>query len=618
MSFVRPEVWRPKGVDDLEPQAWHALRDVSRSVLVTAGAGAGKTEFMAQKAAYLLETDLCPPPERILSISFKRDAARNLGDRVNGRCLPELARRFSSFTFDAFTKSLVDRFRMTIPEEYRPSPNYEIVFGNTQHYDEFLQTYGFNGVSARDFQEALTAEVLPIDASASTVNQALMKYWQVHVQHREVPALSFAMVNRLAQLLVQTNPQILRGLRLTYPFVFLDEFQDTTVAQFQLLRTIFEGSKSVLTAVGDDKQRIMLWAGAMPDAFAQFEEHFSARRHSLVFNWRAHADLVRIQHAIASQIDASATEPQAQADRTTDGDIAAIWQFVDEADEQDCMARWIENEVMEKVIQPHDLAILVRARADQVEWQLSSPFEARNLRIRNLARIVEGISIQDLLSEEMTQILLRLLRLGATTRSPADWTASSRDLQFLHGVDPRDEDGVWRLQQRLQSFVREMRVYLNTMEPTPDSAEPSAKATLDFLGRETLGRAFPSYQRESDFARVWKGFVALLGECLQHADSWRGAIDEFEGVGQIALMTIHKSKGLEFHTMIFHGLDNQTWWSLTPDRAEELNAFFVAFTRARQRAFFTLCQERGQAVDWVEEMLASADVSQVDLCGSLE
>lgn len=58
-------------------------------------------------------------------------------------------------------------------------------------------------------------------------------------------------------------------------------------------------------------------------------------------------------------------------------------------------------------------------------------------------------------------------------------------------------------------------------------------------------------------------------------------------------MTIHKSKGLEFHTMIFFGLDAQTWWRLSPDRSEGLSSFFVAFTRAKQRAFFAYCSERG-------------------------
>ena len=104
------------------------------------------------------------------------------------------------------------------------------------------------------------------------------------------------------------------------------------------------------------------------------------------------------------------------------------------------------------------------------------------------------------------------------------------------------------------------------------------------------------------------GFVVLLQESCAEAATWSEALDEFEGLEQIALMTIHKSKGLEFHTMIFYGLDNQTWWSLQPNRREEVNSFFVALTRAKQRAFFTLCNERGGPVTWIEQLLALAGV----------
>lgn len=77
-------------------------------------------------------------------------------------------------------------------------------------------------------------------------------------------------------------------------------------------------------------------------------------------------------------------------------------------------------------------------------------------------------------------------------------------------------------------------------------------------------------------------------------------------------MTIHKSKGLEFHTMIFYGLDNQTWWSLRPNNKEDLNVFFVALTRAEQRAFFTLCRERGGAINWLEQLLLPAGVLHIN------
>ena len=152
---------------------------------------------------------------------------------------------------------------------------------------------------------------------------------------------------------------------------------------------------------------------------------------------------------------------------------------------------------------------------------------------------------------------------------------------------------------------------MRRLDPVPEAAAQAAQAALDFLGTEVLRRAFPSYRRQPDFDRIRNGFTLLLQESLHHAATWSGALDESEGLGQIALMTIHKSKGLEFHTIIFYGLDNQTWWSLTPNRLEELNSLFVAFTRAKQRAFFTLCAERGQPVAWIENLLAPAGVHHV-------
>ncbi|GAB6172205.1 ATP-dependent helicase [Paradesulfitobacterium aromaticivorans] len=615
MSLIRPEDWRPQGIADLEPRAWEALRQTTQSVLVTAGAGAGKTEFLAQKATYLLQTGLCAAPKRILAISFKRDAARNLAERVAKRCPPEQARRFNSYTFDAFAKSLVDRFRAAIPEPYCPPADYRIVTPRREDYEDFLNVHNFLGVNAQQLERTIARARLPIAHAGSELQRAVALYWRAQYNDYDHVPLSFPMLNRLVELLIRENPSILKALHLTYPVVFLDEFQDTTFAQFQLLHTTFNGSEAIFTAVGDDKQRIMVWAGAMPDAFAQFEQHFSSQRVSLISNWRSHEDLVRIQHVIASRIDHTVEESEARADRLVDGDVAAIWEFASKDKESDYLAQWIESEVQSGNVEPQDLAILVRMRADSVESQLSPAFETRGLRLRNVARNVGDIAIQDLLGEDLTQILLRLLRLGATERSPENWNAALQDLQFLEAIDSTDEAGLQRLQQRLQVFVREIRRIMRRLEPIPDSATESARAALDFIGAQVLRRAFPSYQRQYDFDRVWNGFLLLLQECLAHADTWSGSLDEFEGIGQTALMTIHKSKGLEFHTIIFCGLDNQTWWSLRPDRIEELNSFFVAFTRASQRTFFTLCIERGQPVVWIENLLTPAGVRKRDFCG---
>ena len=608
MSFVRPRDWKPQGVTDLESRAWEALRETERSVLVTSGAGAGKTEFLAQKATYLLQTGLCPDPKRILAISFKRDAARNLGERVVKRCPIEQARRFNSYTFDAFAKSLLDRFRAAIPDPYRPPADYRIMMPHRRDYDDFLNDHNFRGVNVQQLERSISRTQLPVANVGSEVQRAVAVYWHAQYTEYDHTSLSFPMINRLVEFLIRENPSILRALRLTYPFVFLDELQDTTFAQFQFLRTAFEGSEAIFTAVGDDKQQIMRWAGAMPDAFAQFEQYFAARKISLISNWRSHEELVRIQHVIASRIDPNVDQPEARADRLVDGDVSAIWEFPSEDEESVSLADWINREVQSGNVEAHDVAILVRMRPDEVEAHLSPSFEARELRLRNVARSVGEIAIQDLLAEDLTHLLLRLLRLGATGRSPKNWNAALRDLQFLEGVDFVDEAGLQRLQLRLQVFVRKIRLTLRRLDAVPDSAAEAVQVALDFVGAQVLRSAFPSYKRRPDFDRVWNGFVLLLRESLEHAETWSEALDEFEGLGQIVLMTIHKSKGLEFHTMIFYGLDNQTWWSLTPDSIEELNSFFVAFTRAKQRAFFTVSTDRGQPLVWIEDLLDPAGV----------
>ena len=58
-------------------------------------------------------------------------------------------------------------------------------------------------------------------------------------------------------------------------------------------------------------------------------------------------------------------------------------------------------------------------------------------------------------------------------------------------------------------------------------------------------------------------------------------------------MTIHKSKGLEYHTIVFLALDDKAWWSFQREPQDSRSTFFVAFSRAKQRVVFTYCRQRG-------------------------
>src|SRR5258705_9932051 len=109
--MIRVDRWAPSDNLKLEPNALVAATEIERNLALIAGPGAGKTELLAQRADFLLRTGACRYPQRILAISFKVDAARNLQRRVTERCGPDLAARLDSHTFHGFAKRLIDRNR---------------------------------------------------------------------------------------------------------------------------------------------------------------------------------------------------------------------------------------------------------------------------------------------------------------------------------------------------------------------------------------------------------------------------------------------------------------------------------------------------------------------------
>ncbi len=123
--MISHDQWAPSLGVRLEKNAWSVVRELDRSILLTAGPGAGKTEVLAQRADYLLRTNSCRFPKRILAVSFKTDASRNLKERIQLRCGWNFASRFDSVTFHGFAKRIIDKFLPILAEEGL-SPDYAI------------------------------------------------------------------------------------------------------------------------------------------------------------------------------------------------------------------------------------------------------------------------------------------------------------------------------------------------------------------------------------------------------------------------------------------------------------------------------------------------------------
>src|SRR5690554_3923605 len=134
MRYIDIEKWEPSDNMKLEDNALITAKS-DYNTLVVAGPGAGKTELLAQRACFLLETNKCVYPKRILAISFKRDAAYNLKNRVEKRCGEKLSKRFDSLTFDAFSKLILDQFYRGLPNGYKINYPYDVVLNENEILD---------------------------------------------------------------------------------------------------------------------------------------------------------------------------------------------------------------------------------------------------------------------------------------------------------------------------------------------------------------------------------------------------------------------------------------------------------------------------------------------------
>lgn len=606
MKFIQPEHWQPKGIDDLEPNAWQALKR-QESTSVIAGPGAGKTEFLAQKAAYLLETGLCPPNKKILAISFKSDAAKNLSDRVKERCPEELSNRFISMTFDAFTKSLVDRFRMALPERHRPSKRYEIAFPSSHQEKQLISrfTNSFDNVQVGiyNFTQRLRnmnqfiGSVRIGDPNLSWLEEKFLDFWlSQQINYADgISRVSFPGLNRLAEYIVRTNDHVLRSIRASYPIVFVDEFQDTTFTQYDFLCSVFKSSEAEVTAVGDYKQRIMGWAGAKGDAFHQFEADFSAHRHSLLLNHRSSPELVRIQHVIAQAIDHEVRVVQTSNKNLISGDAAWICCSDNINQEADHLAQWIVNDMQGRSLNPRDYSILVRQKPEGYEQHLSYYLAQHGLSLRNENEKIGQTTLQDLLAEELTVLFSTLLRLGLGHRNAQAWNQLSSDIQILRNTNQEDEKALRQVERELTKFISTLRMLMQ--QPlTRENSRDIFERTIKFINTDDLRRSFSRYVTGDLLEINLTALEEFFTNCVDTQISWAGLLDEFEGTNHIPLMTIHKSKGLEFDTTIFMGIDDNAWWSYRQGDTEGLSTFFVALSRAKQRAIFSYCQQRGQRI----------------------
>ncbi|HLM21010.1 MAG TPA: ATP-dependent helicase [Propionibacteriaceae bacterium] len=540
--MIHPDQWHAVDGLVLEPNAMIAVTTSDENVVVAAGPGAGKTELLAQRADFLLRTGQCPYPRRILAVSFKVDAARNLRNRVRRRSVPNFAARFDSFTFHAFAKRLIDNFRPALT--------------------------GYNALNA-DYRIDPDTPGTRIEGEQITLGDL-------------VP---------LASEVVESNVYACGGVRQTYSHVFLDEFQDCTWQQYQLIKAAFGETSAVLTAVGDIKQRIMAWAGALEGVLQTFADDFSARPLSLYQNFRSAPRLRRMQNRMIAQMDPDAVSPP--EDLVGDTGVIEVLDFDTEYDEAHAVSNFVDDWLNEGVA-PSEIAILVRQQPHLVAAALGNDLADRGIPFRN-----EQES-QDLTTEPVAALVFNFIRVIADDRQPDAYA----ELMRIATRSSASEDEASRFDSRLKRMLRKTRATVRESKfKTEDSAawRSLVQEFLQLVSRPVLTALSPGYQqgtRLNDL--IEQAFEAFERELAVDENAVQ-ALRRLSEVDAIRFLTIHKCKGLEFEKVVVLGVEEELFWG---DPTAAMSEFFVAISRTKQHLVLTHASHRdrpaGAAKRWDE------------------
>lgn len=524
--MILKEEWRPADGLTLEPGALRAVKEEVRSVMLIAGPGTGKTEMLAQRADFLLRTGVSCYPKRILAISFKVDASTNLKERVSKRCGYELSSRFDSYTFAAFAKFLIDRYRCVL------------VGNNALDWDYVI------GKKRNVPKEITFKDLLP-----------------------------------LAILIVKNSSQARNLLQQTYSDVFLDEFQDCTKEQYEFVKLAFHNTGARLVAVGDSKQKIMVWAGAFEGVFNSFKKDFNALELRIYRNFRSKPRLLRVQNSIIKSLDPEAA--MLESDIQGDEGEVYIEEFADERDEAKALVALIEKWNKEDRVPLSEIAVLISQKVEDHAKELMNELRNHQIPYRN------ENELQDITVEPLARLIVDFLSCVYVERSPDSWERLNGMLApFMSEENPKIK------QESLYLFLQKKEIEVIKNKHTSISLNQwklDAKEFIIFIGKEVCASLAPGYDSLERFRQVYRETISKIEKLNELTNDLRMSLLLFSGNEQIKILTIHKSKGLEFDNVIIVGVEEEVF---RDGKDDSRCVFFVGVTRARRRLVLTYAKNR--------------------------
>lgn len=623
-------------LSQLNPQQRQAVEMVDGPVLVLAGPGSGKTRVLTYRIAYLLE-EVRLAPHNILAVTFTNKAAREMRDRLTRLVGDDKLRDLTIGTFHA----ICARFLRRDGETVGLAPGFVIFDDDDQAklIQEIVREQNINDKVYRPGQ-VLGAISKAKNELIGPEQYAPATYWheavgRIYKRYQEKlldnNAVDFDDLLIYTVQLLRDHPAVLQKYQRRYAYLHVDEFQDTNMAQYLIVKLLADKYKNIF-CVGDEDQSIYAWRGADYRNVARFRQDFpDARVFLLEQNYRSTQTILDVAQAVILR-NPTRTHKKLWTENPNGAPITIIEAY-DDREEPQLAAQEINRLLAQGQYKPKDFAVFYRTRAQS--RILGEEFFRRGIpyKVIGARGFYELREVKDLLA------YMRLLH------NPRDTVSFNRILNAPpRGIGKRTHQDLVKVAEKLGvspvtalKMLRESETTDAANAPADDTA-PNAfpfanyfdtrarralRAFFDLLvelnhlkDELTLTQFFDALVEKIGYRDYlvdgskegddrWDNVMELrkatqehgalepdaaLAEFLETAAlvSDVDAHDANEGV--VVLMTLHMAKGLEFPVVFITGMEEGIFpharsYDEAREMEEERRLAYVGITRAKEKLY---------------------------------
>jgi len=592
--------------------------------MIVAGAGSGKTRVLTHKIALLIEKGTEPPS--ILALTFTNKAAKEMKERIKSLIGKKADELWMGTFHSIFSKILrVESDNISYRSNYSiydREDSVSLVSNIITNLNINLEAITPNGVQHK-ISYLKNQMIMPNEFEKSSgLTPYDRKFAEIYTEYNkrlfENNAMDFDDLLLKPIQLFNEHEKILNKYKKIFKYILVDEYQDTNIAQYQLLK-LLSPAKDKICVVGDDAQSIYSWRGAEIKNMLNFKKDFTgAKIFRLEQNYRSTKTILAAADSVIK--NNSSQIPKTLWTENSEGEPLTLIKATDEKDEAYQIAKKIKKEVTTKKITLNDIAIFYRLnsqsraledafRRDKIPYKIIGGVEFyRRKEVKDVLAYLRVLTNSN--DEESLLRIMNFPQRGIGNTSISKMIAFARKLNLSLFKTMMRVFEVIEVKERIQKNVKQFRILLDKYIELKSklSIGELTSALLDELGilriykEEGTSESMSRYDNIQELISAIQDYSktnpkATLEDFLAEVSLIAGVDQYDEKAHAITLMTVHSAKGLEFPIVFVTGLEEDIFplsqrFDQDSKIEEERRLFYVAVTRAKEKVYLSYARSR--------------------------